>query len=31
IYGFTKMGLFELSIKRRGESLRKKLKERELI
>lgn len=31
IYGFTKMGLFELSIKRRGESLIKKLKERELI
>ncbi|KWZ98470.1 ribonuclease, Rne/Rng family [Anaerococcus hydrogenalis] len=31
IYGFTKMGLFELSIKRRGEKLRKKLKEKELI
>lgn len=31
IYGFTNMGLFELSIKRRGESLYKKLKEKELI
>lgn len=31
IYGFTNMGLFELSIKREGESLVKKLKEKELI
>lgn len=31
IYGFTNMGLFELSIKRRGEILYKKLKEKELI
>lgn len=31
IYGFTNMGLFEISIKREGESLIKKLKEKELI
>ena len=31
IYGFTNMGLFELSIKREGESLIKKLKEKELF
>ena len=31
IYGFTNMGLFELSLKREGESLVKKLKEKELI
>lgn len=31
IYGFTNMGLFELSIKRRGESLTKELKKREII
>ncbi|WP_276877024.1 ribonuclease E/G [Anaerococcus hydrogenalis] len=31
VYGFTNMGLFELSIKREGESLIKKLKEKELI
>lgn len=31
IYGFTNMGLFELSLKREGENLVKKLKEKELI
>ena len=31
IYGFTNMGLFELSIKREGQSLVKKLKEKKLI
>lgn len=31
IYGFTKMGLFELSLKRRGETLRRLLKDRNII
>lgn len=31
LYGFTNMGLFELSLKRKGESLTKLLKERKII
>ena len=31
IYGFTKMGLFELTIKRRGDSLKAKLSEKNLL
>lgn len=31
IFGFTKMGLFEMTIKRRGESLKAKLSEKKLL
>lgn len=31
IFGFTRMGLFEISIKRRGDSLKKALRKRKLI
>lgn len=31
IFGFTKMGLFELSLKRKSESLKRQLKQRKLI
>ena len=31
IFGFTKMGLFEMSIKRRGDSLKAKLSKKNLL
>jgi len=31
IFGFTKMGLFEMTIKRRGNSLKAKLSEKNLL